>query len=240
MLTIYKRELRALYLGYRGYTFTAIFAILYCVVKMVYNYFNTYAMSLGYFNAEYMLTFLPAAFALAVPVMTFSAFERERTDNAYAFLRSLPVKSSSVALAKYFSLVTAFFVPYAVLIFIDLVLGSYSGVSWGTVILSNVSFVLICNAILAISFFCGAILKNKFAALGVAYGVSVGYIGFYALAQVLPVGVWRDILLRISVIGTYTSAILGNFDFTALFFWLSVGGVFLWLSLTATKKEMYE
>ena len=181
MMTIYKRELRALYLGYRGYTFTAVFAILYCAVRMVYNYFNAYAISLGYFNAEYMLTFLPVAFALAVPVITFSVFERERSDEAFTFLRSLPVKSASVTLGKYFSLLTAFVIPYVLLIVLDLILGAYSGVAVLTVVLSHVAYILICNAILAVSFFCAAFIKNKHAALAVSYGISLGYIGFYVL-----------------------------------------------------------
>ena len=174
MITMYKRELRALYLGYRGYTFTAVFAVLYCAVRMVYNYFNIYKTSLGYFNAEYMLTFLPAAFALAVPVITFSIFERERKDESFTFLRSLPLRTRDVLLGKYFSLLTAFFIPYVLLIVLDLVLGAYSGVALLTVVLSHISYVLICNAMLSVSFFCAAFVKNRIVALLISYGVALG------------------------------------------------------------------
>ena len=240
MMTIYKRELRALYLGYRGYAFTAIFAVLYCAVRMVYNYFNSYEMSLGYFNAEYMLTFLPAAFALAVPVITFSVLERERKDDAFTFLRSLPLRSSGVVIGKYFSLLTAFLIPYLSFIVLDLVLGSYSGAAFLTVLLSHASYVLICNAILSVAFFCAVAIKNKIVALLVSYVISFGYIGAFALAQVVSVGIWREMLLRLSVFGTYTSVVLGRFDFTALFMWISESAVFLWLSFAAVKKEINE
>ena len=240
MITVYKRELRSLYLSYRGYAFTAVFAVLYCAVRMVYNYFNSYALSLGYFNAEYMLTFLPAAFALAVPIMTFSVYERERSDEAYTFLRSLPIKPASVTAGKYMALFTAFLIPYLVLIVIDIVLGTYSGTAVATLIISLVSYILICNAVLAVSFYCSAVLKKKFVALGVSYGITVGYIGLYALAQALPVGIWREMLLKISMVGTYTSTVLGRFDLTSLILWLSVGAVFLWMSFAASQKEMCE
>ena len=240
MFTIYKRELRALYLGYRGYAFTAIFAVLYCVVRMVYNYFNSYALTLGYFNAEYMLTFLPVAFALAVPVITFSVYEKERKEDAYTFLRSLPIKASSVTAGKYLALLTSFIVPYAVLTAIDFILGTYSGAAVATVALSLLSYVLICNAFLAISFFCATMLRNKFAALGVSYGISLGCVGLYALSQLLPVGMWREMLLKVSLVGTYTSVVFGRFDITALILWLRIGAAFLWLSFAASKKEMFE
>ena len=94
MIAIIKRELRALIFSWRSYAFIAIFAVCSCALRLMYNYMSLYDVIYGFINHEYILTFLPAALALAVPVITFSAYENERKNEVFSFLRSLPVKAT--------------------------------------------------------------------------------------------------------------------------------------------------
>jgi len=237
MFSVYKRELRDLFCGYRGYTFIALFSLGYCAVRMIYHYLCMYQLYQGVSNIEDILTFLPAAFALSVPVMTFSLYENERKNNVFSFLRSLPLTAENVVLGKYLALLTAFIAPYAVLIVSDIVLGFYSGVSALTIVSGIVAYIFICNAMLALNVFLSSAIKNKFVALGVSYGVSVALVALVATSHLMPHWL-MSLVNHLSVIGTYTSVVFGHMDITAVVLWLTMVAVFGYLSFAVVKSEM--
>lgn len=236
MFSIFNREFKSLFCGYRAYSFTAIFAICYLAIRMIYNYTLLYDKVLGLLNQEYILALLPAAFALAAPVITFSIYEEERKKNVFSFLRSLPLSGSDIFWGKYLSRFALFGVVYLCLILIDILLGFYSGAPVFTVIYSAISYVIICAAILSLNIFFASVFKNKFVALGVGYGVSailialtfIRYIGSHTLLKILE---------PISVFGTYSSSVFGVVDVSYLFLWISFGGLFTYLSFSLIKKE---
>ena len=101
MLSVFKREIKALFCGYKAYSFIAIFALCYLAVRMMYSYMLLYENIYGFLNQEYILALLPGAFALAVPLITFSMYDDERKKNVFYFLRSLPISDSEIFWGKY-------------------------------------------------------------------------------------------------------------------------------------------
>ena len=237
MLSVFKREFRSLFCGYRAYSFTAIFAICYLAVRMIYNYMVLYDRLLGFINQEYILALLPAAFALAVPVITFSMYEEERRGDVFSFLRSLPISDGDVFWGKYLSRAALFGVVYSGLILIDVFLGFYSGVSVFTVIYSVVSYVLICFALLALNIFLACAFENKFVALGVGYGITGLFITL-TLTRYMGSHILLKFFEPMSVLGSYTSVVFGVIDVSYIALWISLGGLFTYLSYYFIKKEI--
>ncbi|MBQ8850325.1 MAG: hypothetical protein IJ011_08360 [Clostridia bacterium] len=237
MIAVLKRELKSLFCGYRGYAFIAVFAVGYCVIRMIYNYMLLYDNIYGFINHEYILMLLPAVFALAIPVMTFSMYENERKKDVFAFLRSLPLTSENIVFGKYLAKLLVFGVTYAVIIVVDCVLGFYSGSSVLTVIFSIISYLLICNCILAVNVFFASVFKNKFAALGAGYGIAIAFTALTVLRNFMS-HIWSEIVTPISIFGTYVPSAFGVIDIASLFLWLSVGGLFIYLSYASMKKEI--
>lgn len=237
MISVFKRELKSLFCGYRAYSFTAIFALCYLAVRMVYNYMLLYENIYGFLNQEYILALLPAAFAIAVPVITFSMYEEERKNNVFSFLRSLPLTDKSVFWGKYLSRFALFCIVYVILAVIDIVLGFYSGAPIFTVIYSSVCYILICAAVLALNIFLATVFKNKFVALGTGYGISAALVALTLTRYLMPHTV-REIIEPISLFGTYTAAVFGVVDIAYLFLYVSVGALFTYFSYEFIKKEI--
>lgn len=237
MFSVFKREFKSLFCGYRAYSFTAIFALCYLAIRMIYNYMLLYDKLLGLSNQEYILTLLPAAFALAVPVVTFSMYEEERKSDVFSFLRSLPLSEKDIFWGKFLSRAALFGVAYVGLIIIDVVLGFYSGAPVLTVMYSAVSYVLICTVLLSINVFLATAFKNKFVALGVGYAINVILI-IFTIVRHIGSHTLLKILEPVSILGTYVPSVFGVVDISYLFLWISLGGIFTYLSYEFIKKEI--
>lgn len=237
MYSVFKREFRSLFCGYRAYAFTAIFAICYLAVRMIYNYMLLYEKVLGISNQEYFLAYLPAAFALAVPVITFSMYDEERKGGVFSFLRSLPLSSKDVFWGKYLSRFALFGVVYLVLVLVDVILGFYSGAPVFTVIYSSACYVLISVAVLSINVFLATVFKNKLLALGVGYATDAVLITFTVI-RYMGSHTFLKIFEPMSVIGTYVPSVFGVVDITYIFLWTSLIGGFTYLSYSLLKREI--
>lgn len=237
VFSVFKRELRAMFCGYRAYAFIAVFAICYLAVRMIYNYMLLYENVYGFTNHEYILALLPAAFAFAAPVVTFSMYNEERRNNVFSFLRALPLDGRAVFLGKYFSRLALFGAVYAVMVIIDVILGFYSGAPIFTAVYSAVGYILISMLMLSLNVFLATVFKNKYIALGVGYGISfvltVLTVVRYSMTHVLC-----EIFEPISVFGTYTTAVFGDIDLAYIFLWVSLSALLTYLSYVFIKKEI--
>lgn len=237
MFAIIKRELRALIFSWRAYAFVAIFAVCSCALRLMYNFMSLYDSIYGFINHEYILTFLPAALALAVPVLTFSAYENERKNETFSFLRSLPLKATDIIFGKYLAFVALFGAVYAVMTLIDVILGFYTGTDILTAILSVICFLLLANVILAVNMLFSAVFKNRYAALGAGYAVSAVLIALTATRYFMPMLI-NNVITQASVFGSYTSVLFGLLDISSVVLWLSLGGLFIYLYYLVMKKEI--
>ena len=237
MFSVFKREFRSLFCGYRAYAFTAVFAIGYLAIRMIYNYMLLYDNIYGFMNHEYILMLLPASFALAAPIITFSMYDNERKKDVFSFIRALPLTDKGVFFGKYLSRLALFGVVYLALTVIDAILGFYSGAPILTVLFSAASYILICNCVLAVNVFLASVIKNKYVSLGVGYGVMAALTTLtltrYSMLRILNI-----IVTPISLFGTYTSSVFGMVDIAYLFLWLSVSALFICLAYIFIRKEI--
>ena len=248
MLTVLKREIRSPFSSYKGYLFVALFGIAFGVLRMVYHYLLMDKLTFILHDAssgtsfslvafEYMLTYLPFAFAIAAPILTFSIFDTERRMGAWSLLRSLPLTAKGVVFGKYLSALCVFLLSYTVLTVLSFLLGFYTGSELLTVMYSILFYALACNTLLAINFFISAVCKNKYVALGVSYGVNIIFAVLFATRYAVPY-VLGGIFEKLSILGTHTSALVGIVDISAIILHLTVGGAFLYLSYVVLKNEM--
>ena len=100
-----------------------------------------------------------------------------------------------------------------------------------------VSYIFIANCLLAINVFIASVCKQKIVALIVGYGVSAVFTVLTAVRFSVSHTV-AEILTPLSLFGTYTSGVFGMIDISYVILWISVGGVFAYLSYLFMKKEI--
>ena len=244
MISVFKRELKALFTGYKGYGFVAAFSVLFCIISMLYHtvnleeqYLPLMTESIGFANAEFSLIFLPVAFVLSAPLLTFSIFSDERQSGSYGFLRSLSLSVGDVVFGKYLAALTAFALPYGAIQLLLWFLGFYSGKDVLTVIVNILFYILACNAVLSLYFFISAACKRRIVALITELSVGAAFVALISTRYLVP-PVLTKIFELLSVTGAYESSLYGIFDISALVLFLSLSALFLFLSYIFTKRDM--
>ncbi len=248
MLSVFKRELKAFFTGYRGYVFLIIFLVGFCIVKMVYNGMQVNPIDLVLTDAEYgsiytltgfgyMLSYLPIAFVLAVPLLTFGMFSSEREGGAMSFLRSLPFNSRDIFFGKYFAIISVFSVSFAFLSAVGFILGFYNDADVASVLLGLLFYIIVCHTVTVIDILIAVLCKNKFLSFGVSYGINLMFVILFAVRYAIPytVGGAFDYL---SLIGSYTPYMLGIIDLSALCLQVSISAFALYLAYKLSKREI--
>ena len=204
---------------------------------MMYNYMLLYENIYGFMNQEYVLALLPVAAVFATPLLTFTMYEEERKKNVFSFLRSLPLSVKDIFLGKLLSRLALLGAVCIGLTVIDAFLGFYSTSSIITVAYSAVSYFLVCAVILFLNIFLATAFKNKLLSVGVGYGIGI-VLAFFTFIRYMGGHAFFNIIEPTAFLGTYASAAFGVVDLSYIFLWLSLGGLFTFLSYRCFKKEI--
>lgn len=154
MLAVYKREFRAYMNNVYGWLFMSV--LLLFVGFMVFrenlmagNPYIKYALLMG----EYVLPLL-------IPVLCMRSMAEDRRNKTDMFYLSLPMKTSSVVMGKYFALLTVFAIPCAIIALYPVILGAYGKVNFAGSYATLLSFFLLGAALIAVCQFFSSLTDN--------------------------------------------------------------------------------
>ena len=160
MKAIFERELRSYYTSVSGYVFAA-FLLLFAGI---------YTMSVclvgGYANFEYVLGNMSFIFLLIVPIITMKTFAEERRQRTDQLLYALPIGMTRVVLGKYLALLAVFAVPMLIIALYPLVLSLYGTLSFRTILVTYIGFLLLGASLLAIGMFISSLTESQPLAAG--------------------------------------------------------------------------
>lgn len=236
MRAIFKREIRSVFSSYRAYVFGAIFALLYALISLPYYYMVLYQKIYGYTNLENILTILPFAFALAVPILTVDILRSEREDGTAGFLASLSFSAKEVILGKYFSRLALTVASAVFFALVSLLLGFYNGVDYLTVAANLVGYIFVCNAFLSVDIFIAVVIKKRSAVWAISYLLAALLTVLTQISPYLPYPL-QSIIMPISLAGAYTPLNFGLLDLCSFILWGSVSALFIWLSVSFAERE---
>lgn len=154
MLAVYKRELRAYMNNVYGWLFMAIF-LLFTGYMMFQN--NLYD---GMPEFELTLSASQYALLLLIPILCMRSMAEDRHNKTDMFYLSLPMKTSSVVLGKYFAMLTVYAIPCAVLCVYPLVLGAFGPVNYLVAYLSILLYLILGAALIAVCQFLSSLTDN--------------------------------------------------------------------------------
>ena len=154
MLAVYKRELRAYMNNVYGWLFMAIF-LLFTGYMMFQN--NLYD---GMPEFELTLSASQYALLLLIPILCMRSMAEDRHNKTDMFYLSLPMKTSSVVLGKYFAMLTVYAIPCVILCVYPLVLGAFGPVNYLVAYLSILLYLILGAALIAVCQFLSSLTDN--------------------------------------------------------------------------------
>ncbi|MBQ8388309.1 MAG: ABC transporter permease [Clostridia bacterium] len=255
MFAIYKKELRSYFINPIGYVFVGVFlavaALLCCYTTLKANTYNTSS----YFS------FLIMAFVILIPLLTMRLFAEERKLRTEQLLMTAPVSITSVVLGKYLAAFTVFmgallvscvnFIPLYVIADRERAGEAYSELNIGPVtseiVGSLIGIILIGAAFIAIGMFISSLTEDHLAAaigtIGIIlFMVIMGFVNSMTDAegnQIISNYALRFVIDWISVMSRFYNFGYGIFDFAALLYYLSLAGVFIFLTVRVYDKRRW-
>lgn len=187
MSAVYKRELRAYMNNVYGWLFMAIL-LLFTGYMMFQN--NLYD---GAPEFELTLSGSQYALLLLIPILCMRSMAEDRHNKTDMFYLSLPMKTSSVVLGKYFAMLTVYAIPCAILCVYPLVLGAFGTVNFLVAYLAILLFLILGAALIAVCQFLSSLTDNL---------VIAAVLGVLAVA-VLLFAPWLSYVIPLTAIASF-------------------------------------
>lgn len=246
MLAIFKKELRAYFINPVGYVYVGVFltaAALICAFTTVQR--------ASYDTSDYF-QYLLFAFIILIPLLTMRLFAEERKMRTEQLLLTSPVTITGMVLGKYLAALTLFsatvlvscinFFPlfsYAIAEKATSTTDAHVGPMGGQIVGSLFGVLLIGAAFIAIGLFVSSLTENQLSAAVITIGVLVGIMLIGIFNNFIAAAPVRAVLNWISVLSRYEKFSLGLFDFAAVVYYLSISGVFLFLTVRVYEKRRW-
>lgn len=233
MLAIYKRELSAYFSTPIGYVFCAIFLALSGAVFSYTTLFSMTADVTSYFTVMLLLL------VILVPLLTMKLFSEERKQRTEQLLLTAPVSLYAMVGGKFLAAYTLF-AGCTLLSFLSFfILYLYAHVKTAVLFGNLVAILLLGMTFIAIGIFVSALTENQLAAAIGTVAILLVLVLVSFLNSVISVYWIRFVLSSISVFARFQNFTQGVFDIAALFYYLSVSAVFLFLTVRVFEKRRW-
>ena len=255
MLAIYRKEIRSYFINPIGYVYLGVFLVFSSLL------FSYTTLNAGTYSTSSYFTFLIVSFVVLIPILTMRLFAEERKLRTEQLLLTAPVTLTDMVLGKYFAALTVYVggILVSCINFIPLyVIGAaerageemaltHIGPVKGEIMGSLLAVILLGAALIAVGTLISSLTENQLSAAI----ITIGVIGAMVLLNVFNrltdsdgqplIGSYavRFVLDWVSVMSRFGNFSNGIFDYAALFYYLSIAFVFLFLTVRVYEKRRW-
>lgn len=235
MIAIYKREMRSYFTSPIGYIFVALFMAVSAWFFMSYTLQAGESSDFGtYFQMILVL------FIAILPLLTMKLMSEERKLKTEQLILTGPVTLAGLVMAKFlaaFSVFAGAFLLSSFIYYIPLTLyGNPSPIIYFccvfAVLLGGAAFI-------AMGVFVSALTENQFISAFGTMAMIIPFLFASSLNSYINNELVRTILSGISITARYTSFAAGIFDWAALLYYISLCGIFLFLTVRVLEKRRW-
>ena len=246
MLAIFKKELRSYFLNAIGYVYLGVFlavsALLCCYTTL----------GSGTYDTSNYFAFISIIFIILIPLLTMRLFAEEKKLRTEQLILTSPVSIAGMVFGKFLAAFTLFtigillslinFIPLCVYANMDGVNDAYAS-SVGpvaSIIFSNtLGLLLLGAAFIAVGMFVSSLTENQLAAAIITVAIIATMLLLNLANSYVDNYVIRFIISWVCFMSRYAPFQSGIFDPSALLYFISVAGVFLFLTVRVYDKRRW-
>ena len=237
MLAIYKKEMRGFFTTSIGYIFLASALIVAAVLFSITTVFSQ--------TADLSVYFASLIFVLMIflPILTMKSFSDEKRTKTEQLLLTAPVSTTQMVLAKFFSACTmlVIFLGLSLVFILPIFAFIPEGSSFNMALVFGniIALLLVGMCFIAIGVFVSSLTENQFAAIVITVVILLSMFVINLFTSVIGVYAIRVILDWFSIYSRYQAFTYGLFDIGALLYYISVAGVFVFLTVRVFEARKY-
>ncbi len=235
MIAIYKREMRSYFTSPIGYIFVAIFMAVSAWFFMSYTLQQGESSSPGsYFQIILIL------FVAIIPLLTMKLMSEERKLRTEQLILTGPVTLPGIVIAKFLAAYTVFGGSFALSSVIYYIPLSLYGEPNSVIYFCCAFAVLLAGgAFIAVGVFASALTENQFIAAFSTMAMLIPFVFASTLNSYITNEFIRTVISSLSVTSRYVSFASGVFDWPALVYYVSLSGLFLFLTVRVLERRRW-
>ena len=246
MFAIFKKELRAYFTTPVGYVYTGIFL---AVSALICAYTTLHQAS---YDTTHYFQYMIFAFIILIPLLTMRLFAEERRSRTEQLLLTAPVTITGMVFGKYLAALALFaatvlascinFFPllsYAIAEQSTTTADVHVGPVGGQVVGCLLGILLIGAAFIAVGLFISSLTESQLSAAVITIAVIVFMVLVGIFNDYIGSRFVRTVLDWVSVLSRFDRFAYGIFDFSALLYYLSLSGVFVFLTVRVYEKRRW-
>lgn len=241
MLAIYKREMRSYFTTWTGYIFLAVAICLSAFIFAMSTLLSSTSDVSGYFSIMIygMVVFLP--------ILTMKSFSEEKKLKTEQLLMTAPISSYQMVLGKFLSALTmlviylvaslVFFIPLFQYAVVDTINGYGPNIA---LMMGNLFALFLVGAcFIAIGIFISSLTENQFASIVLTIVVLLAFLLISSFNSLIENESVRVVFDWFSIYARYVNFTYGVFDIAALFYYISISSVFVFLTARVFEARRY-
>lgn len=231
MIGVLRKELRQYFRTMTGYLFIAVF------IAIASAYFITTNLIAQNGDIKFFFSALFPIVMFLIPILTMRLFTEEHKQKTDELLLTSPVTLTGIILGKYAATMVVFLLGLAVTLCFPVILAVF-GVSELLVTLgSYIGLIFMVSAFVAIGLFISVMTESQLVAAVVTYALLLGLYIIDSLQAFSQNPFFQQVLRFFSINGHYTDFSYGIFNPANIVYYLSVTGLFLFLSVYALESR---
>ena len=230
MSAIFKREYRAYFSTPLGYVFIAAFL---AVINVAFYAYNVSGLTSQLSFCFYIIVI---AMHVLTPLLTMRLISEEKKQKTDQLSLTAPVSLGAIVLGKYFAAVAVFLTGLAFTVIWLVIVGMFGTILFAQFIGNLIAVILLVMALIGIGLFISALTENQFVA-------AVLTLVIFALLYLLDMlsgsisYLWiKNLIGWISMITRFTSISDGLLSLDDIIYYISISGVFLFLTTRVLEK----
>lgn len=229
MGAVFKRE-------FKGYFTTPIGYVFFVVMLFFAGLSFSQIYAAGYSDLTYVFNQIFSISLFAVPVLTMRLISEDRRQKVDQALFTAPVSITSIVLGKFFATLCVYVLSLGITLIFQFIFALYVSVDW-TVYLSNlIGVALLGGALIAIGIFISALTENQLVSAIGSFAVSLVLLQLDTFSGNETVA---TVISYFSFSKKYSDFVIGVLNYSNIVFFLSVAGLFLFLTVRALEKKRW-
>ena len=234
MLAVFKKEIHSYFTSPIGY----VFLVMYLTIGAALFAFTTlFSMSA---DVTPFYSYMILISAILLPLLTMKSFSEERKIRTEQLLLTSPISITGMVFGKFLAAYSMFAGCMILNSLYFLILSRYAVLKY-LILLGNVVAILLVGMVfISIGLFVSSLTENQLAAAVGTIAIILFLLVIGIASMLLPSTYWlRYVLDTLSVFTRFQTFTNGYFDLASVIYYISVGGVFLYLTVRVFDRRRY-
>ena len=233
MGAILRRELKQYFTSPIGYIFLAVFF----AFSGFYFFAGTLASSTTDLTPIFTAMFTVIIFLIPILTMRLMSEDQKlKTDQA---LLTAPISLFGMVMGKFLAAFIVFGISACVTLVYGVVISVYAMPDWPVLLGEVLGLLLLGAALIAIGMFISALTENQVIAAIGSFAVMFFLAMFDSFASMIQISWIAKILTSLSLASRYTDFTMGYLNLANVLFFVSLAGVFIFLTVRVLEKKRW-